>query len=105
MPRQPLQGSHDRSPDLRLTNFGDPGQNDEAGSGQNLSKSTEMSHRVSHLPPNHGTHHGTGQSADYIILHLLKLLLSDLQAKPLSPSVYLSVLQSFSYFWESFGYF
>ena len=59
MPRQPLQGSHDRSPDLRLPNFGDPGQNDKAGSGQDLSKSAEMSRQVSHLPPNHGTHRGT----------------------------------------------
>ena len=102
--RQPLQESHDRSPDLRLPNFGDPGQNDKAGSGQDLSKSAEMSRQVSHLPPNHGTHRGTeicgkksvnGQSANYIYL---RGSFSDLQAKPLSPSTYLTVLQSFGYF-------
>ena len=110
MPRQPLQGSHDRSPDLRLTNFGDPGENDKAGSGQDLSKSAEMSRQVSHLPHNHDTHDGTEiwkNMKKKTLLSMAKVLTTSTyvalflicMTEPLSPSAYPTLLQSFSKLW------
>ena len=111
MPRQPLEGSHDRSPDLRLTNFGDPGENDKAGSGQDLSKSAEMSRQVSYLPHNHDTHDGTeiwkNIKKKKTLLSMTKVLTTSTyvalfricMTEPLSPSAYPTLLQSFSKLW------